>query len=76
MQPNLNLSPSDLQNVKCENCDGELFTPAFFIKKISALVSPNGRESLIPIETFSCIECGTIPKELLPKAPGNGSELI
>ena len=45
-------------------------------KKLSALVSPNGRESLIPIETFACIECGTIPKELLPKVPGNGSELI
>jgi len=67
---------NDAQDLTCPNCNSHFFNTVFMFKKISSLVSPNGRKSLIPIETFSCIECGTIPKELLPKAPQNGSELV
>jgi hypothetical protein len=69
MQPNLNLSPSDLQNVKCENCDSELFTPAFFIKKISALVSPNGKEGFVPLQTFACSLCGHVNESFKKDIP-------
>lgn len=75
-QQRVNVNLNEAQDLTCPNCGSHFFNTVFMFKKLSALVSPNGRESLIPIETFACIECGTIPKELLPKAPSNGSELI
>ena len=72
----VNINLSEAQDLTCPNCNSHFFNTVFMFKKISALVSPNGKESLIPIETFACIECGTIPKELLPKAPDNGSQLV
>ena len=75
-QPSLNVDLAKAEDLVCENCGGHFFNLVFMFKKISALMSPNGKPTMAPIETFACIECGTIPKELLPKVPGNGSELI
>jgi hypothetical protein len=71
-QQKVNINLNDAQDLTCNNCGSHFFNTVYMFKKISALVSPNGRESIIPIETFSCIECGTIPPELLPKAQTNG----
>ena len=37
-----------------------------FFKKISALVSPTGQESIIPVQVYSCGNCGHINKSLNP----------
>lgn len=71
-QQKISLNLNEAQDLTCSKCGSHFFNTVFMFKKISALVSPNGKESLYPIETFSCIECGTIPPELLPKAPSNG----
>lgn len=68
----VNINLNEAQDLICPNCNGHFFNTVFMFKKISALVSPNGKESIIPIETFACIECGTIPPELLPRAQSNG----
>ena len=59
---NMNINPSDLENIICESssCENETFTPTFVIKKISALVSPTGKETLAPIQIFKCDVCGHI----------------
>ena len=36
-----------------------------FFKKISALVSPTGQESIIPVQVYSCGNCGTVPKSMM-----------
>jgi len=46
---------------KCEN---DIFMPVMKFKKLSALVSPTGRDSIIPVEVYVCTKCGTIPEEL------------
>jgi uncharacterized Zn finger protein len=66
---NIDLGKAD--DLVCENCGSHFFNLVFMFKKISALVSPNGKPSMVPIETFACIECGTVAKELLPKAMKN-----
>ena len=33
------------------------------LKKLSALVSPNGQEAIIPVAAFACEACGHINKE-------------
>tara|TARA_B100001094_G_scaffold40718_1_gene35382 strand:- start:773 stop:937 length:165 start_codon:yes stop_codon:yes gene_type:complete len=37
----------------------------FFLKKVSALVSPTGKEAIVPIQVFSCGNCGAIPKNMM-----------
>lgn len=56
---NMNINPDDLQDVTCEACDGEFFTPSFMIKKLSALQSPSGQKMLVPVQIFRCDACGT-----------------
>jgi hypothetical protein len=37
------------------------------MRKLSALLSPAGQESMIPIQVFVCAKCGHINKGFLPK---------
>ena len=58
----------ELDNVICEKCNNVLFQPVFMMKKVSALISPNGQEGLIPVQgPYVCVACGNINKEFLPR---------
>ena len=65
-QAQVKLNLSDTETIVCEKCGNGLFIQSFFLKKISALVSPTGQEAVIPIQVFSCGDCGTIPKKMMP----------
>lgn len=52
-----------------EDCGHTFFVPVFLIKRISALVSPNGQEINAPVQTFACAKCGHVNSEFLPKSP-------
>lgn len=66
---NIRLDLSQTTDLECSNCGSKFFHMAYMFKKISALISPTGKESIVPIETFACLECGNINKEFLPKMP-------
>lgn len=53
-------------DIRCSNCGCKVFEAAFMFKKVSALLSPTGQASMIPIQTFRCSECGNIEPEFLP----------
>ena len=36
--------------IKCSECNNYLFITSFVLKRLSALVSPNGQEALIPVQ--------------------------
>lgn len=67
---NVQLDLSQATDLECSNCGSKFFHMAFMFKKISALISPAGKDSIIPIETFACLECGNINKEFLPRSMG------
>ena len=46
------------------DCGNDIFMPVMKFKKMSALVSPNGKANLIPFEVYTCTGCGNIPEEL------------
>tara|TARA_B100001094_G_scaffold332759_1_gene406333 strand:- start:2900 stop:3178 length:279 start_codon:yes stop_codon:yes gene_type:complete len=48
------------ETIKCGDCGNYLFITSFILKKLSALVSPNGQESLIPVQVYSCGNCGKV----------------
>tara|TARA_R110002096_G_scaffold337554_3_gene530887 strand:+ start:2461 stop:2709 length:249 start_codon:yes stop_codon:yes gene_type:complete len=69
-QQQINIDPNDLEDVSCEKCEGQVFVPAFLFKKISAVLSPNGKASMIPLNIFKCDACGHINQEFIPNKDG------
>ena len=62
---------SQAETMKCEHCGNYLFISSTIIKRLSAIVSPTGEEALIPIDVYSCGNCGRVPKSMLA---GSGIE--
>ena len=61
----IRLDLKDIKNVPCDACDSEMFNAAFILKRLPAIASPTGKESLIPVQLFSCAACGHINEEFL-----------
>ena len=58
----------DLQKadtIKCDDCGNYLFITANVIKRISPILSPTGQEALVPVQVYSCGNCGKVPKVFL-----------
>ena len=53
------------ETIKCEKCENPFFINATILKRISALLSPSGQEGIVPIEVYSCGNCGEVPKSML-----------
>ena len=49
--------------VKCEKCENQTFKQSLLLRKLSALVSPNGQETLVPVQVFACEKCGNVNSE-------------
>jgi len=73
MRPNLNqpagglgkpqITPEMLRsskNIVCE-CGGLLFSEKLFFKKISAIISPSGKEEIAPMPVIVCEKCHKVP---------------
>ena len=66
VRPNVDLSSAT--DVSCEKCSCLKFKEVAFIKRVRALLSPTGKEGLIPVATFACHDCGHVNKEFDPFA--------
>ena len=66
-QPGLKVDISQTTAINCESCEHDIFIPAFKIRKMSALLSPHGKETMIPMQVFACAKCGHINSAFLPK---------
>ena len=49
--------------VKCDKCENQTFKNTLILRKLSALVSPNGQEQYIPVAVFACEKCGHVNSE-------------
>ena len=61
-QQQVQIDLSDADTMKCQKCENSNFIQGYVIKKISAIVSPTGKEVIAPIQVFNCGNCG----EMLP----------
>ncbi len=61
----------DAETIKCSDCNNYLFITSFILKRLSAIVSPNGQEALIPVQVYSCGNCGQVAEGFLE---GSGLE--
>jgi len=64
--PQIKIKPEDLKDIACESCGSKYFRQVNAFKRISALVSPTGKEQIVPVPTFRCDECGFINEEFRP----------
>ena len=61
-QQQVQVDLKDAETMKCQACGNSIFIQGYVIKKISAIVSPTGKEVIAPIQVFNCGNCG----EMLP----------
>ena len=67
--PQASLNASHLaqaDNVTCDSCGNHTFTDVMMMKRISPIISPTGKEAVVPIQTFACNACGFVNKQFLP----------
>ena len=43
---------NDTETMVCDDCGNAVFIPAFFLRRLSALMSPSGQEALIPMQVY------------------------
>ena len=56
----------DAIDINCDECQSAHFVPVFMVKKISALVSPNGQEIIVPMQVLKCDKCNHINELFSP----------
>ena len=61
----------DAETIKCNDCDNYLFITSFVLKRLSAILSPTGQEAMIPVQVYSCGNCGAVAEGFLE---GSGIE--
>ena len=70
-QANVQVDLREADTIKCDDCGNYLFITSFILKRLSAIVSPSGEEALVPVQVYSCGDCGKVPSKLLE---GSGLE--
>ena len=60
-----NIDLTHAKDIVCEKCQAKGFKQTMMLKRLSALVSPNGQEAIIPVMAFACDSCGHINDEFL-----------
>ena len=76
-QPTATINESHLaqaESVSCEHCANQTFVGVMMMKRISPIISPTGKEAVVPIQTFACNACGFVNKQFLPSMPDSDEE--
>ena len=62
------LNMSKATTITCESCENSTFKQTLIISKLSALVSPNGQETIVPAAVFGCEKCGHVNSDFTQKS--------
>jgi len=65
--PQMQIDLNDLTDFVCAECESKYFRSVTLFKRLSPLVSPSGKEQLVPIPSFRCDECGHVNEQFTPK---------
>ena len=75
MEQQLKITPEMVKNgknIKCDECGNLTFIEKITFKKISSILSPTGKDEVIPMPIIVCDKCGKVskifdPQGLVPK---------
>lgn len=65
--PGLNIDISETTAITCDSCGHDKFVQSFMMRVVSAIYSPNGEESLVPVPVFECSSCGFVNPIFVPE---------
>jgi hypothetical protein len=71
-EPQVRINLADLTDIICDKCGDTRFEPIYLMKRLSALLSPTGKEEIVPLgppvapPIFACYNCGHINEEFIP----------
>ena len=63
-QNKINFDMSLAEDMSCGECENVYFKPLLRVKRVSALVSPNGQEMYVPVQVLACEKCGNIVQDI------------
>ena len=63
-----NVDLSKATTMECEECKNQTFKQTLMLHKMSAIVSPNGQETIIPAAVFACEKCEHVNKDFTQKS--------
>ena len=66
-EPGLNVDFSQTTEETCEKCGNNTFIQVAMIRKLSALLSPTGQPTMIPVQAFACLKCNHVNSGFQPK---------
>jgi len=66
-QKQLHVDMTQTTEVKCDECHSDRFEQVVKMRRLSAILSPTGKEALIPMPVFACKNCGHVNEEFLPQ---------
>lgn len=75
-RPQQKLSVKDTSEVVCDNCKGNVFSEGMFLRKVSALLTGQPKDSYLPIATFYCVKCQTVNDCFIPDELKNKIQLV
>jgi hypothetical protein len=66
--PLSNIRFDQTTGVVCENCGGNIFSEAMYLRKVSKFLvaTASDKDQIIPVPTFYCISCNHVNKEFSP----------
>ena len=64
-QAQVQVDLNQAETLKCKGCNNYVFIQAYILKRLSAIVSPTGEEALIPVQVYSCGNCGEVAENML-----------
>jgi len=65
----MNVDIDSTIEIVCDECNHNVFIPAYFLRKVSRFISPDGKDRLLPLDTMACNKCGNINKEFQATSP-------
>lgn len=64
--PRSGIDVKQTTEVICDSCGNNVFSQGVFLRKVSALLNPDGKDGYLPIPTFYCTSCGSVNVEFIP----------
>lgn len=61
--PQMKVNLENSTAIVCEACGNDTFTEAFYIRKISKLLTGSAEDLIAPVPTFACLKCNTINEQ-------------
>ena len=68
MNEQVNIRFEDTTPIICDECKNTTFTQVFLLRTVSAVLSPIGKQQMMPVPAFECARCGEILQQSLPNS--------